>query len=93
MGACKQLQTGALSTQLWLVLTATGALVPSLLCCIIPATAAAAAAAGKVMVLEALLKGIKASEPTDKVVLVSNYTGAQLCASCACACGCEAGHQ
>ena len=33
------------------------------------------AAAGKVMVLEALLKGIKASEPTDKVVLVSNYTG------------------
>lgn len=35
----------------------------------------AAVAAGKVMVLEALLKGIKASEPTDKVVLVSNYTG------------------
>ncbi|WIA39238.1 hypothetical protein OEZ86_005361 [Tetradesmus obliquus] len=31
---------------------------------------------GKVMVLEALLKGIKASEPTDKVVLVSNYTEA-----------------
>jgi hypothetical protein len=28
------------------------------------------------MVLEALLKGIKSSEPTDKVVLVSNYTGA-----------------
>lgn len=32
-------------------------------------------AAGKVMVLEALLKSIRASEPTDKVVLVSNYTG------------------
>lgn len=27
------------------------------------------------MVLEALLKSIRASEPTDKVVLVSNYTG------------------
>jgi hypothetical protein len=40
------------------------------------AAAAPAAAAGKVMVLEALLKGIKSSEPTDKVVLVSNYTGA-----------------
>lgn len=32
-------------------------------------------AAGKVMVLEALLKSIRAAEPTDKVVLVSNYTG------------------
>lgn len=32
-------------------------------------------AAGKVMVLESLLKAIRASEPTDKVVLVSNYTG------------------
>jgi hypothetical protein len=31
--------------------------------------------AGKVMVLEALLKAIRSSEPTDKVVLVSNYTG------------------
>jgi hypothetical protein len=26
------------------------------------------------MVLEALLKAIRQSEPTDKVVLVSNYT-------------------
>jgi hypothetical protein len=32
--------------------------------------------AGKVLVLEALLKAIRSSEPTDKVVLVSNYTGA-----------------
>lgn len=32
-------------------------------------------AAGKVMVLEALLKSIRSSAPTDKVVLVSNYTG------------------
>jgi hypothetical protein len=45
--------------------------------------AAAAAAAGKVMVLEAVLKGIKSSEPTDKVVLVSNYTGAFTSASAA----------
>jgi hypothetical protein len=29
----------------------------------------------QVMVLEALLKSIRADEPTDKVVLVSNYTG------------------
>jgi hypothetical protein len=41
-----------------------------------------AAAAGKVMVLEALLKGIKASEPTDKVVLVSNYTGVRFMHFC-----------
>eukprot|EP00775_Hariotina_reticulata_P005925 gene5925-6165_t len=31
---------------------------------------------GKVMVLEALLKAIRSAEPTDKVVLVSNYTEA-----------------
>jgi len=31
---------------------------------------------GKIMVLEALLKAIKSSAPTDKVVLVSNYTEA-----------------
>lgn len=36
---------------------------------------ACAAFPGKVMVLESLLKAIRASEPTDKVVLVSNYTG------------------
>lgn len=40
--------------------------------------------AGKVMVLEALLKSIRSAEPTDKVVLVSNYTGG--CASTACQC-------
>lgn len=36
---------------------------------------AGVACAGKVMVLEALLKSIRTAEPTDKVVLVSNYTG------------------
>jgi hypothetical protein len=37
-------------------------------------TYAALVAAGKMMVLEALLKAIRQSEPTDKVVLISNYT-------------------
>jgi hypothetical protein len=34
------------------------------------------------MVLEALLKSIRASEPGDKVVLVSNYTGEACCPAC-----------
>ena len=30
--------------------------------------------AGKIQVLEALLKAVRSIEPTDKVVIVSNYT-------------------
>jgi hypothetical protein len=30
--------------------------------------------AGKIQVMEALLKAVRAIEPTDKVVIVSNYT-------------------
>jgi hypothetical protein len=38
------------------------------------------------MVLEALLKSVRASEPGDKVVLVSNYTG-EACGHLSCQAG------
>jgi hypothetical protein len=76
------MQMGDLATPMPATLRTSAEQVQHKLCCLGCATQWLAIgpgmnlfAAGKVMVLEALLKSIRSSEPTDKVVLVSNYTG------------------